>query len=365
MVSLGHCDTIECISIIVEKMNSNYKPLIVAVFLGIAGLVSGFWCLPKPNVIEQRGILGGPSSPAPILVSVAQGAEVSDMANVIQTGNAVVINNPPTPNIINVTDAIGLTDSAIKDPGTSIGPAFDRSGMVAYTVQKGDSLANIASYFGVSVGTIASANSKIKAGSLKAGETLEILPTSGVVYETQSGDTLASISSNFNIPQDKILQFNQSVNFSSLQTGTSIIIPGGTNAHLAAAQKSTLPNFNNKFIMPAEGYNWGILHNYNAVDIANSCGTPVVASADGLVVPDENIPDTLGGWNGGYGNFVMLEHAFGNGIRTRYAHLEQILVHIGDYVKQGQEIGLMGESGESTGCHVHFEVIGAQNPFVK
>lgn len=120
---------------------------------------------------------------------------------------------------------------------------------------------------------------------------------------------------------------------------------------------------NGYFIMPAKGFNWGILHNHNAVDIANACGTPIVAAADGLVVPDNSFGDGASGWNGGYGKFVLLEHP--NGTRTRYAHLSEIDVSIGAYVKQGARIGLMGETGEATGCHVHFEVYGVKNPFAK
>ncbi len=143
--------------------------------------------------------------------------------------------------------------------------------------------------------------------------------------------------------------------------------PGAPNAIQAPDLDvpTALPNLNSKFIMPAKGYDWGILHNYNAVDIANHCGTPVVAAAEGLIVPDPNITNVTDGWNDGYGNFVLIEHPFGDDVLTRYAHLEKALVQIGSYVKQGQEIGLMGETGDATGCHVHFEVIGAHNPFAK
>lgn len=120
------------------------------------------------------------------------------------------------------------------------------------------------------------------------------------------------------------------------------------------------------FSKPAQGYNFGKIHNNNAVDIANSCGTTVFASAEGLVVPDKNYPDGKTGWNGGYGSFVLIEHP--SGAKTRYARLEKVSVEVGDFVKQGQKIGLMGSTGNVhgvTGCHLHFEVLGATNPFVK
>ncbi|TSC82507.1 MAG: Peptidase M23 [Parcubacteria group bacterium Gr01-1014_20] len=120
------------------------------------------------------------------------------------------------------------------------------------------------------------------------------------------------------------------------------------------------------FTKPAQGYNFGKVHGNNAVDIANSCGTIVLASAEGLVVPDKNYPDGETGWNGGYGSFVLVEHP--SGAKTRYAHLEKTSVEVGDFVKQGQKIGVMGSTGNVhgvTGCHLHFEVLGAANPFVK
>lgn len=120
------------------------------------------------------------------------------------------------------------------------------------------------------------------------------------------------------------------------------------------------------FISPTQGFNFGKIHNNNAVDIANSCGTVIVAAADGLVVPDKNYPDGKAGWNGGYGGFVLLDHP--SGAKTRYAHLEKVLVDVGDFVRQGQKIGLMGSTGNVhgvTGCHLHFEVLGAKNPFAR
>ena len=118
------------------------------------------------------------------------------------------------------------------------------------------------------------------------------------------------------------------------------------------------PDLGDYFAMPAKGFNWGKLHPHNAVDIANDCGTEIRASAEGMV--NET---SLGLWNGGYGNYILISHP--NGTKTRYAHLSKILVSVGQYVKKGELIGRMGETGDATGCHVHFEIIGAANPFAK
>ena len=67
------------------------------------------------------------------------------------------------------------------------------------------------------------------------------------------------------------------------------------------------------------------------------------------------------GWNGGYGQYIVIRHK--NGAQTLYAHLSSNSVGAGAFVGQGEVIGAMGNSGKSTGSHVHFEVRGASNPF--
>ncbi|MCC5657477.1 peptidoglycan DD-metalloendopeptidase family protein [Nostoc sp. XA010] len=103
------------------------------------------------------------------------------------------------------------------------------------------------------------------------------------------------------------------------------------------------------------GMRWGRPH--KGIDVANSTGTPVVASAEGTI--------EKAGWNkGGYGNLVQIRHP--DGSTTRYAHNSKILVQPGQQVNQGETIALMGSTGHSTGPHTHFEIHpsgkGAVNP---
>ena len=95
------------------------------------------------------------------------------------------------------------------------------------------------------------------------------------------------------------------------------------------------------------GLRWGGTDFHPGMDIANDMGTPIVATADGVV--------EYAGWNsGGYGNMVDINH--GNGIMTRYGHASQVVVSVGQHVKRGQLIAYMGSTGFSTGPHVHYEV---------
>ena len=136
-----------------------------------------------------------------------------------------------------------------------------------------------------------------------------------------------------------------------------------TSAFLDSAQPITnsQKSKDSYFIIPTTGWNWGILHSYNAVDIANNCGTPIYAAASGLI-----IESVAKGWNEGYGHYVKIEHL--NNTETVYAHLNENIAPGGKYVTQGELIGYMGNTGNThgpTGCHLHFEVHGAKNPLAK
>ena len=301
------------------------------------------------------------------------GASARNMEN--QGGPLVVENDSSLTSGLNVSpsysidnermvmDQEGAFTIAPSNPVADAGSA--QTELKQYKVKRGDTIAKIAAKFDISEDTIKLANGGIK--TARAGKTLTILPVSGVIYNVQEGDVIEAIANKYNADPNAIKR--QNPNYQKiLAAGNGILIIPSTTATADAAANQTankLPEIKNFFTLPLAGLNFGELHNVNAIDIGNKCGVPVKASAAGTVIEDSALKsDGSAGWNDGYGLFVLLEHA--NGVRTRYAHLNKIFVKVGDVVNQGDQIGLVGNTGNAegpTGCHLHFEVLGAKNPF--
>lgn len=230
-----------------------------------------------------------------------------------------------------------------------------------YTVREGDSLSLIADMFGVTTNTILWANDLASARSIKAGDNLVILPIAGVRYKIKSGDTIAGIAKTYGGDANEILAYNQLTEGTSLQSGSTIIVPGGTVPVLvkpkSTAKAGSVGKGSAGFIHPLPGAlrTQGI-HGFNAVDLAASIGSPIKAAAAGEVIVAKT-----GGWNGGYGNYIVIKHV--NGTQTLYAHTSENLIGVGSRVGQGEVIARVGNTGRSTGSHLHFEVRGAKNPF--
>lgn len=235
-----------------------------------------------------------------------------------------------------------------------------------YVVRKGDNISEIAKMFDVSVNTIIWANSLGSGESITPGQILVILPVSGIQYTVKKGDTVKSIAKKLSSDITEILQYNGLAINDNLTEGQTIIIP---NADYSETEKSApsspavkkpktaMPTYTGYYQRPIDGgrRSQGI-HGYNAIDLADSCGTPVMAAASGDVLIGRGT-----GWNAGYGHYIVLVHQ--NGTQTLYAHLSENIATEGWHVTQGQVIGYMGSTGKSTGCHVHFEIRGAKNPF--
>lgn len=270
-----------------------------------------------------------------------------------------------------------------------------------YVVKNGDTLSQIAEQFGVSTNTIRWANEIPAKGNIRIGQTLTILPITGVNHKVAKGDTLSNIAKKYKADLNEISSYNNIEISEALVAGTEILIPDGeivySQAQIAQANTSkgstgskTVTTINsvatnagkgtdaqygaamvmankvgqNKtksapsgyFIKPTKGIKTQGFHGpYNALDIGAPVGTTIVASAGGTVVLAK-----LSGWNGGYGGLTIIQHD--NGSQTLYAHQSKITVASGQKVSQGQKIGEVGNTGRSSGPHLHLEFRGIKNP---
>ena len=229
-----------------------------------------------------------------------------------------------------------------------------------YVVREGDTLSQIAEMYDVSAKTILWANNISSPSKIRPNDTLVILPITGVRHVVKTGDTIATIAKKYSGDADDILVYNQLASARELKVGDTVIIPDGTiatPAPVATSRGVATGGGSSGFVNPLPGSirTQGI-HGYNGVDLAAPVGTPIHAAAAGQAIVAKST-----GWNGGYGLYVVVKHA--NGTQTLYAHMSSLTTVIGDSVVAGQVIGYVGNTGRSTGNHLHFEVRGARNPF--
>jgi murein DD-endopeptidase MepM/ murein hydrolase activator NlpD len=238
-----------------------------------------------------------------------------------------------------------------------------RDKTITYTVQKGDTVSTIAQKFGISADTVRWAND-LSDDTINVGDSLQILPVTGIEYKVQSGDTVYTIAKKLATDPQKIVDFpfNDFANPEtfSLVTGQILIVPDGIQP---AAQPFIRPQVYiaqgpSSSSFSASGFTWpvhGLITQFAswyhmALDLAAPYGTPIIAAKSGVVVEANT-----GGWNYGYGNDVVIDH--GGGYKSLYAHMEAVNVSPGQQVVGGSTvIGWIGLTGRTTGAHVHFEI---------
>ena len=230
-----------------------------------------------------------------------------------------------------------------------------------YTVQSGDTVLAIADKFGLQPETIQWSNSNLEynADLIRAGDQLNILPVDGALHSVKRGDTLSVLASKYRVTVEDIVGYapnNLADSSAPLVVGQQIVIPGGTKPYVpqqVAAFSGPVPASakigSGAFVWPTSGSinqpYWG---GHGGVDIGAWTGAAVRTADGGYVVL------ATGGWNGGFGNHVIIDH--GNGFASLYAHLNSIYVRPGENVSRGQQIGSVGNTGNSTGPHLHFEI---------
>lgn len=248
-----------------------------------------------------------------------------------------------------------------------------RKEIIEYTIQSGDTISSIAQDFGISVETILWENNLTSRSLIRPGNTLKILPQTGLMHVIAKNETISSISKKYDVSSDSIIIANNLDSEEVLKLNQKIFVPGGRKIIVStpvnrpaytgtsiAQSVPTTPSTNysgGKLLWPTVGhritqyYSW----KHNGLDIANKTGTPLYAAESGTV--------ERSGWNKGYGYNVVINH--GGGLKTLYAHASKLHVKAGDEVNRGDIVADMGSTGWSTGPHIHFEVISngkKQNP---
>lgn len=258
-----------------------------------------------------------------------------------------------------------------SNPVTLDGERVGMTDRVVHTVLAGETVSEIAAKYGLKSETLLWENNIYNPNSIKVGQKLVVPPVNGVTHKVAAGETLDKIAAKYKVEKDLIAQQNK-LEDELIFKGQELLIPGGkaiespyygTRAYPARVDRyvsdsglagsDSAPVAGRPFIFPTrgkltQGWRWG----HYAFDIADTSKPPVWASAGGVV------ESASGGWGGGYGNHVVIDH--GNGLKTLYAHLEYYSVQEGQSVSQGEVIGKMGRTGRVygvTGIHLHFEVI--------
>ncbi len=232
----------------------------------------------------------------------------------------------------------------------------ERDSIISYKVQSGDTLPSIADRFGISGDTIRWANS-IAGDNISSGDELLILPTTGVLYYVERGDTLGHIAQRHEASEKDIIEFNEVENGSDIKPGDQLIIPDGKKPTQPKPRRVSQSSHNGFGPVTRGTVTQGAHPGHsNAVDVANSCGTPIFAGGAGTVTRTGTDPHMAG-------NYIWVDHG---SFKALYAHLQTIHVSSGQRVSGGQQIATMGNTGYTlgaTGCHIHFETRGGANPF--
>ncbi len=232
---------------------------------------------------------------------------------------------------------------------------------IVYEVKANESVSSVARDFGLSPDTLQYAN-KLTGNSLALGQKLKIPPIDGIYVTVNKNDTLSTIAKRYKVSTEDIIKYNSLDASAPIFAGQEILVPGlvapksaGQTQYVPSGNLQGLPSFNpsataGQFVWPTTTPTHFISQGYRAfhraLDLNRLNGWGVYASAAGII--------RTYSVRGGYGNYIDVNH--GNGWVTRYSHLSEFKVKSGDYVQQGQLIGIMGSTGRSTGPHLHFEI---------
>ena len=266
-------------------------------------------------------------------------------------------------------------------------PSRPRQEVVKYTVVEGDTIFGIAEKFGLQPETVLWGNYYLLLDdphALQPGQELNILPVNGTYHEWQQGEGLNGISTYYGVTPEDIINYPANHldiatigDFANpnIEPGTWLIVPNGRREFVSWSAPLGVTRENpayarvlgpgacdavsggavgyGTFVWPSNkhylsGFDYSPNANHWGIDIAGNEGEGVYASDAGVIV--------YAGWNNyGYGNMILIDH--GGGFQSLYAHLSAYNVGCGQSVGQGDVIGAIGNTGRSSGAHLHFEIM--------
>ena len=254
-------------------------------------------------------------------------------------------------------DDIAIDDTTVDDGIISV--SSER--FLVHTVDDGETVASIATALGVTVSNLLASNRLFGGKQLQPNQVL-YASDEGIVHIIQPGQTLSDIARSYAVPVETLLEANDLTTNSTIFAGDRILIPGVTTSfwnNAVVLSKGVLT----QFIWPLEGevvsqFGWrvhpvlGNRHHHDGIDIDVPEGTTVHAAAAGEVY--------FYGEQPGYGNVLIIEHS--NGFYSFYGHLSDSFVFAGQYVEMGQAVARSGNTGISSGPHLHFELRNREYP---
>jgi murein DD-endopeptidase MepM/ murein hydrolase activator NlpD len=260
-------------------------------------------------------------------------------------------------------------------------PSKPRTDVISYVVKEGDTLFGIADAYGLKPESLLWSNRYIlgdNPDNLVPDLKINVPPEDGAIYEWQDGDGLNGVAKFYEVSPDDIVNWAGNhldkatlgdYSLPNIAAGTMLFIPNGTGQltdwlpHFTRDTPAEATSFGPGFCGAVQGpvgtgdYVWPTTLHYlsgydytsihHGIDIAGKLDYPVYAADGGVIV--------YAGWsNVGYGNLIIVDH--GSGWQSVYGHLDQILITCGQAVSQGEQIGLLGTTGNSSGPHLHFEL---------
>lgn len=319
-------------------------------------------------------------------------AEKSSALPTPQTSSLVATPNVPLSENLSPVLASSFSVFRLAQLHTVL-PPKPRSTVTEYTIVEGDTLFGIADKFGLKPESLLWSNKHILGDNphnLFPGVTILIPPFDGAIYEWSEGSGLNGVAKFYHVSPDDIVDwpYNQldratlgDFSFPNIPVGKLLFIPRGygefsdwleqytrdkpaTSSITGSACGVITAGYigSGTFVWPTTetwigGYEYSPSTNHRGIDIAGAIGNIIYAVDDGVVV--------YSNWNqNGYGNLIVVDH--GNGWQSVYAHLDGFLKYCGDNVSQGEQIATLGNTGNSSGPHLHFELrsetYGAVNP---